>query len=209
MSEGSDSNEHELLPWLVPDRTISPTDQPDGLPPEFGKLLQLYSRVVRHHLRQVFPNALRGKVSLSDVLQDTCLRAIQAFPQFNGTNHGHFFCWLLSIGRNTLTNTIDHYLAAKRSIFKEISTFHLGVEEPVDLATGSKAYMKRETREALLRAIRDLPEDEQDIVTRHCDGNSFTKIAIALGLTRGQVYRTWFLALARLEEQLEAVGVAP
>ena len=54
--------------------------------------------------RREVPNALRGKASASDLVQQTFLEAVRDFAQFQGSTVAELRAWLRRILRNNLAN---------------------------------------------------------------------------------------------------------
>jgi RNA polymerase sigma-70 factor (ECF subfamily) len=64
-------------------------------------------------------------------------------------------------------------------------------------------YEQAEERARLFRAVRDLPEDQQKVITmRFVDGRSIREIADALGRSEGAVKQLQFRAVQNLRDRL-------
>src|SRR4029079_18700739 len=70
---------------------------------------------------------LQPRVSPSDVVQETMLRAHKNFAQFRGASEGELLAWLRQILVNNLAKFVEqHVLAARRDVRREVSIERLG-----------------------------------------------------------------------------------
>jgi RNA polymerase sigma-70 factor (ECF subfamily) len=111
---------------------------------------------------------LRGKLSASDVVQETLLRAEQGKEQFRG-NGDALAAYLRKILANTLADKVREFTRGKRDVALERS-LHEDLERSSDhlekwLAAGQSSPSEQaERNELLLRlagALAELPEDER------------------------------------------------
>jgi RNA polymerase sigma factor (sigma-70 family) len=181
----------------VEDNRTTPTHD------ELGRLLRRFCLVLRDHANQSVPSVLGSTVDGEDLLQQACSSAIENLFQFTGSTHGEFFLWFRTIYQNTRSNFLREYTTKARDIFREVAAAGHDCRTPLDPATGSWKVMQQEAREALLRAIQDLPEEYYRIVTFRCDGAPFEEIAGILGMSRKRVQRRFLTAVSRLKEKLK------
>jgi RNA polymerase sigma-70 factor (ECF subfamily) len=128
-----------------------------------------------------------------DLTSQTFLAALEAFPQYQ--RDGHFAAWLFTIARNKV---VDYYRRTPKAPVDEsmLPAFHS------DLA-GETENSQEEG--VLLRAIRALAEDEQELIRlRYVADLSFVEIARALRKSEGATKKMLYRLLARLKGQLEA-----
>src|SRR4030095_831652 len=131
----------------------------------------------------------RSESDVEDVLQETMLRAFNAYPAFRGGSS--FLTWTYAILARVAH--ARNLTAAKRVP----EPWALGQSEylpPVD-----RAVVADEEHRCLIDAIRALPERQREIVTLHfLQEVSYDEIAQALSLSMGTVKATVFQAKASL-----------
>jgi RNA polymerase sigma-70 factor, ECF subfamily len=128
-----------------------------------------------------------------DLTAQTFLAALEAFPQYR--RDGHFAAWLFTIARHKV---VDFYRSQPDLHLEEsmIPPFHS------DLAGEMETSQQKGI---LLRAIRALPEDEQELIRlRYAAELSFVEIAKALHKSEGAAKKMLYRLLARLKSQMEA-----
>ena len=81
-----------------------------------GKLLELYRGYLRLLARLQIDRRLRGKLSVSDVVQETLLHAELGLPQFKGTTEAELLSWLRRILVSQLATQVRHYTTQKRDV---------------------------------------------------------------------------------------------
>jgi RNA polymerase sigma-70 factor (ECF subfamily) len=138
---------------------------------------------------------LGSRVAAEDATSEVFLKALAALSDFRG---GSLPGWLLQIARNTV---IDQHRRKKPVT---------SIEDRHDLAgreqTPEDAAVSAEAREALRRALADLPHHQRTAVVLQLAGWSGEQIAGALGKSRTAVYMLRVRALARLAKTLRAAG---
>ena len=67
-----------------------------------GRLLTLYTNYLKLLVAAQLDNRLRGRVSPSDIVQDTFFEAHRDFDQFRGQSTGEFVAWLRRIVVNNI-----------------------------------------------------------------------------------------------------------
>jgi RNA polymerase sigma-70 factor (ECF subfamily) len=118
---------------------------------------------------------LRGKVSASEVVQETMLRAEEHRDQFRGANDTALAAYLRKILANTLADKVREFSCDKRDIALERSLHDALERSSVHLekwlaAKQSSPSEKAERNELLLRlaeALAALPEDERVALEMH------------------------------------------
>jgi RNA polymerase sigma-70 factor (ECF subfamily) len=163
---------------------------------------------------------LRGRVSPSDIVQDTFFEAHRDFNQFRGKSTAEFVAWLRRIVVHNILRVVEqHVLAEKRDVRREISLEEIGrrLEQStvrletllaVDAETPSRCAVRHEREILLADALAGLPADYRDvIVLRHIEGLPFEEVALRMDRTSGAVRMLWLRALKRLREVLERQDV--
>jgi RNA polymerase sigma-70 factor (ECF subfamily) len=174
-----------------------------------GRLLDM----CRHYLllvaNQELTPTLQVKVSPSDIVQETMMKAGRNFLRFQGHTHEELLAWLRCILRNNVTNARMHFETGKRQIDREIPLteapgegFQQNLldrgESPSGLASA------REQNERLEQAMQQLPEHYRQVLRLHTtDGLTFEQTAEKLGSTAEAVRKLWRRAVEELAKRLE------
>ena len=154
---------------------------------------------------------LQPRVSPSDIVQETMLRAHRHFAQFRGQSERELLAWLRQILVTNLAKFVERYvLAAKRDIRREIS-----IERPArpwpthrrNCTCCSAAAAERpappckQREEAVLLADRlaELPNHYREVlVLRNIRGLSFEEVAAQIERPLGATRMLWLRAIKRL-----------
>lgn len=158
------------------------------------------------------PDALRGRVEPSDIVQQTLLKAWRGEAGFQGSTHAERLAWLRAILKNTIRDQHRRVAgAAKRGQLKEqniADVEHLedvGIEACAVAAdpTVSAQLIRAEETLELAGAIEALPEDQRQVMLmRHIDGRSHREIAESMSRSVPAVRMLWVRALCNLSQQL-------
>jgi len=102
-----------------------------GSKSSLGSLLEQYRNYLVVLAATQIEKRLQPRVSPSDVVQETMLRAHKNFGQFRGTTEQELLAWLRQILVNNLARFVEqHMLAARRDVRREVSIERLGVAFP-------------------------------------------------------------------------------
>lgn len=152
-----------------------------------GPPIETYRSYLRLLARLHLPEALRGRVDPSDVVQQTLLRAMQGWEQFRGSEAGQRLAWLRRVLATTMANLARDQRRHKRDANREVPTG--GLEEAsqrLESLAGeqSSPSERAERTEQILRlaeALEALSDDQREAVTRHyLGGQSLAEIGTAL-----------------------------
>ena len=180
-----------------------------------GRLLQTYQNYLKLLAQTQLDQKVRGRVSPSDVVQETMLEAHCGFAKFRGDSDGEFFVWLRKILVNNLAQAVErHVLAAKRDVRREVARVRMNAS--LDRSAMRLEAMLADHRPSpesdvslqedlvrLANAMTELSADHRDvIVMRHLEGIPFAKIAERMGRTSGAVRMIWLRAIEQLRQIL-------
>ena len=180
----------------------------DGDPSALETIFRRHERMLRAKARRLLPRSVRGKVSVSDVLQDARIAAHEHCRDFEPRGQGTVRAWLARIVERKALETARRYEGtAKRDAGREAD----GCARP---STGqfmghgpspSEAAIGAEVTAAVLRAMEHLPDDQRTVLrlAKH-DGLSFAEIAICMGRSPEAVRKLHARALLRFTERLAA-----
>lgn len=149
--------------------------------------------------------ALKTKVGLSDLVQETFLAAGRDAESFRGGTEDDFKAWLRGIMLHLVSNIRQHYRGAERRRIDREIPLGPNAGDVADTATSVMTRHVREERdEGLARAIADLPEHHRRILEWHTrDGRTFAEIGQELGISEG-ARKQWARAISHLRRQVDA-----
>jgi RNA polymerase sigma-70 factor (ECF subfamily) len=159
---------------------------------------------------------LRGKFDPSDVVQQTLLEAVRAWPQYRGGTEAELASWLRQILARVLSHQARDFLdTRRRDLNREVSIeAALGESSRLlgraVLAPGtspSQGAIRHEWEQRLADALSRLPDDYREVILmRNIEGLSHDSAAQRLGRSAGSVRMLWVRALARLRQELGEAG---
>jgi RNA polymerase sigma-70 factor (ECF subfamily) len=134
-----------------------------------------------------------GSVQLAeDLTGETFFRALRSMNGFRWQGRD-FGAWLMTIARNLVT---DHFKSGRTRLeqtTEDMSTLDTETEGP------ESSVLAHLTNEALLGALRELPQDQQDcLVMRFLQGMSIAETADVLGRSAGAVKQLQLRAVRNL-----------
>jgi RNA polymerase sigma-70 factor (ECF subfamily) len=176
-----------------------------------GVLLQLYRNYLTVLATTQIERRLRARLSPSDVVQETMLRAHKNFGQFRGASEPELVGWLRQILVNNLAKFVEqHVLAARRDVRREVSierlgaalersTIQLAALLPAESKSPSMAVQQREEAVVLADRLSQLPEDYREVLLlRNLQGMPFEEVAQQMERSVGAVRMLWLRAIERL-----------
>src|SRR4051794_35550754 len=176
-----------------------------------GSLLEQYRNYLVVLAATQIERRLRTRVSPSDVVQETMLRAHKNFAQFRGTTEPELLGWLRQILVNNLAHFVEqHVLAARRDVRREVSIERLGAaleQSTIQLAalvpspgkSPSMAVQQREEAVVLADRLAQLSEDYREVlVLRNLQGLPFEEVAKRIGRSVGATRMLWLRAIEKL-----------
>jgi RNA polymerase sigma-70 factor (ECF subfamily) len=182
-----------------------------GSKSSLGALLQQYRNYLVVLASMQIERRLQPRVSPSDVVQETMLRAHKNFAQFRGTTEQELLAWLRQILVNNLATFVEqHMLAARRDVRREISMERIGaaLEQstillaaliPATTKSPSMAVQQREEAVVLADRLAQLPEDYREVlVLRNMKGLAFEEIAQRIDRSVGATRMLWLRAIEKL-----------
>jgi RNA polymerase sigma-70 factor (ECF subfamily) len=160
--------------------------------------------------RNLDPN-LRGKISASDMVQETFLEAQRDFGRFQGQIEEELLAWLTRVLLNNVANASRQYLATgKRSLDREVSLTNdavgqLAAELRHDTPTPSERLSAREESAALMAAMKGLSEHHQQVLRlRYQEQLTFVQIGDLLGCSAEAARKHWARAVDQLQSELDS-----
>lgn len=181
-----------------------------GDAPAQGDLLRRFEPWLRLLARVQLESRFAAKFDASDVVQQTLLEAVNAFPQFRGSTEAELSAWLRQILAHALAHEIRRYHGtAKRDISQEVSldaalaqsSQRLGAMFAESGLSPSQQAARRELDVLLADVLARLPNDYRDVlIFRHLENLTHEEIAARMNRTPGAVRMLWVRALSALRE---------
>ncbi len=159
---------------------------------------------------------LNGRVSESDVIQETYVRAAKRIDSFLEKDDMPFFVWLrLEIGQKLLEIHRHHFGAEKRDVRKEIklgqnndsgkTSMALAAHIVAKLTSPSRLVERAEQIEILEKTLGEMNElDREVIALRHFEELSNIETARILEIEPAAASKRYLRALKRLREIMES-----
>jgi RNA polymerase sigma-70 factor (ECF subfamily) len=178
-----------------------------------GTLLELYRNYLHLLARTQIDLHLRGRVSPSDVVQETFLQACRHFRRFRGSSEQELLAWLRRILINCLARVVEKQVKArKRDVRREVSLYrHRKAVESSSAAveaalagqhsSPSAQAQRRELAARVAEQLAKLPEAYREvIVLRNLEGLPFEEVGRRMGRSAGAVRVLWLRALDRFRQ---------
>jgi len=183
-----------------------------------GQLFQSVQPRLRQIVRFRLDYRLSGRVSESDVLQETFVRATRHIDRFLGATDVPFFVWLrMELNQKLHEIHRHHFENAKRDprrekVFGSIqqdgnTSMAIAAHLVGRLTTPSRLLERAEQIALLQRTLEELPElDREVIALRHFEELSNLETAQVLGIEPSAASKRYLRALKRLKEIMSATG---
>lgn len=155
---------------------------------------QLYARYydrVRRIVSMRMGERLRAVADVEDLVQDTFVAAVQAFPRFEARDAGSFVHWLSKLAENQIRAAVDHARAERRDPARErilgdlrraVETGTLTVEVAANTTLPPERAARAEERAIVEETIARLePAQREAILLRDWEGLPWADVARELG----------------------------
>jgi len=158
----------------------------------FGKLYEVYFTPVFRYISY----RVRTREEAEDLVQIVFLKTYQALSRFAVTDVPPL-AYLFRVARNAIIDAARKKReVALREPEEELAAIPDLADDP------HEAALKNEAADVIRRAVRELTEEQQDVVTmRHAGGLSYMEIAAALGKTEEAVRQLHHRAIRALRER--------
>ena len=177
-----------------------------------AELFERYRARIQGLVRRKLGDRLRNNLDSSDVVQSVCLEAMKGIDDLDYQNEDGFVRWLARIAENTIRDKHRYFGAQKR----RVADLDPAADAPLPVsqaespgATPSRVVGQVEQMEAVLGALKRLPDDYRRIImlTRF-EKKSHTEAAAILGKTEKATRMLLARARVRLLNELDK-GIAP
>jgi RNA polymerase sigma-70 factor (subfamily 1) len=187
-----------------------------------GELCALYRNYLRMVVRTGLGARLRGRVELSDVVQEALVEVVRQFPQFTGQSEAALVGWLRRLVSQKLADLGRYHNRAKRAgattavpldaAACDVAGGYQPGEEggrlldmlSLSQTSPSQAASRREQTVLLADALATLPESEADVLWLYAaERLSFEAIGQRMGLSRKSVRGIYARGLKHMKRSLE------
>jgi RNA polymerase sigma-70 factor (ECF subfamily) len=170
-------------------------------------LLERYRDYLILLARSNLDSRLRGQVDLSDVVQQTLLKAHAKRGQFRGTTEGQWLAWLRAILANDLAEAARKRGRSPRALSIEASledsAERLATFLAADQSSPSQRAMKVERLASLVEALASLPQDQRAALEfQHFEGLTVAQVAERMGRSLASVTNLIYRATKTLRRQM-------
>lgn len=188
------------------------TGREQALAEYFSAVEQRLKRIVNFRLDY----RLNGRVSESDVIQETYVRAAKRIDSFLEKEDMPFFVWLrLEVSQKLTEIHRHHFGAEKRDVRKEIkigqnqesgkTSMAMAAHIVAQLTSPSRLVERAEQITTLEKTLAELNElDREVIALRHFEELSNIETAQILGIEPAAASKRYLRALKRLREIMES-----
>ena len=199
--------QHEIVCMLTRDRQQA-----------LGMLFESLRPRLKQIIRFRMDYRLNGRVSDSDVLQETFVRAAKNLDHFLGSPDVPFFVWLrMEVNQKLIEIFRYHFENQKRDPRREtfFGSAQVGSNTSIAIAahlvgqltTPSRLVEKAEQIALLQKTLDELPELDREIVAlRHFEELTNMETAQVLGIDSSAASKRYLRALKRLREIMSASG---
>ena len=178
--------------------------------------LELYRSWLTLLARMQVEGRYQAKFDASDVVQQTMLEAVRAWPDFRGRSEAERAAWLRQILARVLLHEIRRFAGTRRrDLGREVSleqaldesSYRLGMALAAPGSSPSERLDRHEQELRLADALVNLPDDyRQVILLRNVEGLPHEEVARRMDRGVGAVRMLWVRALARLRTELDRSG---
>lgn len=169
----------------------------------FGQLQMFIRQIaIKHGAESMAP-----KEGASDIVQQSCLRAIEKLETFRGATSAEFRGWLKTLVINEVRQSQRNWRRQVRDVRREQSIDATPMPLPglpaESRETPGAHAIREEQLQAMQAAIEKLPTDYRRVVIlKNFEQQSFEEIAEAMGRGVGAVTKLWYRAILKLKKQM-------
>lgn len=161
-----------------------------------------FEDIVKNYIKLVYffaKKSLYQQEDVDDAVQETFLKAMKRYDNFNFTSEGELKSWLLTICRNVI---IDGSRVNK-SNGHTISLEENDIDVPGDdsIEKWLEAESSREDIRQIAGELKDMKPDEQEIIKlRIFEEMEFKQVATSLAITEATAKMRFYRAISKLKE---------
>ena len=189
----------------------------DGEDDALAELFSLYHERLKRIVRFRLDYRLAGRISESDVIQESYISASKRVEHYRSKSDMPFFVWLRLIVNQQLVDLHRQHLQAEmRDVRKEISlqqpvaSAHTSLAMAAQLVgnatSASRAYSRVESITKLEEALNQMePIDREVIALRHFEELTNAEVSDVLGIGVQAASKRYVRAMKRMKEIVSAI----
>jgi len=187
----------------------------DGDMPTQGWSVERYREYLCLLARLRLDTRLKGKLDVSDLVQQTLLQAHEKKDQFRGQSEAEMAAWLRAILANLLAGAARTFTLESRDVDRERS-LQTALDESsdrlenwlaADQSSPSQRVMRAEQLIHLAQALARLPDDQREAVElHHLQDLPVAEVAERMGRTKPAVVGLLFRGMKKLRHLLQEEG---
>ena len=189
----------------------------DGADDALAELFSHYHDRLKRIVHFRLDYRMAGRISESDVIQETYISASKRVDHYRGKPEMPFFVWLRLLINQQLTDLHRQHLRAEmRDVRKEISLEQPAVSPHTSLAMAahlvgrmtspSRAFSRVERISKLEEALNQMePIDREVIALRHFEELTNGEVAEVLSIDKGTASKRYVRAIKRMKEIVSAI----
>ncbi|TAK96725.1 RNA polymerase sigma factor [Patescibacteria group bacterium] len=130
-----------------------------------GKNPDLYREVVRRYQRKLFSylyRLLSNKEEVEDVLQNVFVKTFRNLKKFD--THKKFSSWIYRIAHNEAVNVLKRRSRKQFVSWEDLTKGEVKVEARSEEDSPFEGWIKKESKEEVLRAIQELPTQYREVL---------------------------------------------
>ena len=163
--------------------------------PPFDEVVKNYIRLVYFFARK----SLYQQEDVDDIVQETFLKAMKNYKQFNFKSEGELKSWLLTICRHLIA---DQMRSKKKTVSIEQNNIELFDNSDVEDMMNAEITHEKDI-ESVKKELVKLKAEEQEIIRlRIVEEMEFKEIAVALDTKEAAVKMRFYRAIIKLKEAL-------
>jgi RNA polymerase sigma-70 factor (subfamily 1) len=189
----------------------------DGADDALAELFSLYHDRLKRVIHFRLDHRMAGRISESDVIQDTYISASKRVDHYRGKPEMPFFVWLRLLANQQLADLHRTHLQAEmRDVRKEISLEQPAISPHTSLAMAaqlvgsmtspSRAFSRVERIANLEKALNLMePIDREVIALRHFEELTNVEVAEVLGISLQAASKRYVRAIKRMKDIVSAI----
>lgn len=182
-----------------------------------AELFSLYHDRLKRIVKFRLDYRLAGRVSESDVIQESFISAAKRLEHYRGRDEMPFFVWLRLLVNQQLADLHrQHVQAEMRDVRKEVSLERPGPSPQTSLAMAaqlagnetspSRAFSRVERIASLEAALNRMePIDREVIALRHFEELTNSEVSAVLGIGEQAASKRYVRAIKRMKELLSVI----
>lgn len=182
-----------------------------------GELFAIFRARLRYMVRLRMDNRLKGRVSPSDVLQESFLEASNRIDKYLENPNMPFHLWLRFLTSQQILAAYRRHLGAQmRSAGQEVAIFQGAPQASSEciaaqligaITSPSQAVAREEIKQRLQDALNRMEPIDREILTlRHFEELSNNEVAQLLNLKKSAASNRYIRALKRLKDILREIS---